>query len=140
MSGYQVGDKKVIAKNRERGLHQDKVDTGMIWIAVVGVLTLLRSWMYFSAVSDYPFYAEVQTILRIMGGVELFMAIGYFVLAWFGDKFPVLAASLALTMFLGTMGFYWFINPNSLASGLILKFFILSGLIKAITSARALNQ
>ncbi|MGF1573666.1 MAG: hypothetical protein ACFCU1_11425 [Sumerlaeia bacterium] len=65
MSYYNVGDKNVIKRNRERATHEDNVGSGMMWIAIVGALTLLNCLFAFNAV-DPTNSTEVNAIIRMI--------------------------------------------------------------------------
>ena len=72
------------------------------------------------------------------GGIVLglvFIACGVLV-----QRHPVPATITALALYLGSMAIFGMINPQSLASGLIIKAFIVIGLFKAVQAAIAYQK
>jgi len=82
--------------------------------------------------------AVAATRLISGGGMVLgmiFVACGLLV-----QKHPVPATITALTLYLASMAIFGLINPASLASGLIIKIFIVVGLFKAVQAAIAYQK
>ena len=72
------------------------------------------------------------------GGVALgmvFIACGVLV-----RRHPVPTTITALALYLASMAIFGLINPSSLASGLIIKLFIVVGLFKAVQAAIAYQK
>jgi hypothetical protein len=72
------------------------------------------------------------------GGMVLgmvFVACGLLV-----QRHPVPATITALTLYLASIAIFGLVNPASLASGLIIKFFIVVGLFKAVQAAIAYQK
>ena len=65
----------------------------------------------------------------------IFVACGVLV-----QRHPVPATITALALYLASMAIFGLLNPASLASGLIVKFFIVVGLFKAVQAAIAYQK
>ena len=55
-------------------------------------------------------------------------------------KYPVPATITALALYLASIAIFGMMNPESIASGLIVKFFIVAGLFKAVQAAIAYQK
>jgi hypothetical protein len=56
------------------------------------------------------------------------------------QRHPVPVTITALALYLGSMAIFGLVNPASLASGLIIKIFIVIGLFKAVQAAIAYQK
>jgi hypothetical protein len=77
---------------------------------------------------------------RLMTGGGMVMGMIFIACGVLVKRYPVPATITALALYLSSMAIFGLLNPASLASGLIIKIFIIVGLFKAVQAAIAYQK
>lgn len=77
---------------------------------------------------------------RLISGGGMVLGMVFVACGLLVQRHPVPATITALALYLGSMAIFGLVNPASLASGLIIKIFIVVGLFKAVQAAIAYQK
>jgi hypothetical protein len=83
---------------------------------------------------------ELVALNQVIAGVGILVAIVFIVLGALVYSFPVPCTIAALVLYIVYLVVQGALNPLSIVSGIIIKIFIVIGLVKSVSSARAYEQ
>ena len=83
---------------------------------------------------------QVVKVVQLVAGVTMALGVVFIVLGVLVYKIPVVATVLGLVLYVGAAILFGLFDPASLVSGIIIKIFIVIGLVKAVQSAIAYQK
>ena len=83
---------------------------------------------------------EARKLVNLIAGGTIALGVVFIVLGLMVYKFPVVCTVLGLILYLGGQAVFVYMEPESLARGLIMKIIIIAALVKAIQAALAYEK
>lgn len=85
-------------------------------------------------------YTDAFAKLRLIYGAGIALGVIFIVCALFVEKKPVASTVTGLVLYLGSMAAMLAIDPPSIAKGIIIKIFIVIGLVSSVKAALAIEK